>query len=54
MLQQRKSDWKLFVQPRERIIDMSPEEQMIWENEQLDCEVDFSRLKVIILMIFNK
>ena len=30
---------------------MSPEEQMIWENEQLDCEVDFSRLKVFTTLL---
>lgn len=29
------------IQPRERVIDMSPEEQLAWEDEQLNSVVDF-------------
>lgn len=29
-------------QPRERVIDMSPEEQLAWEEEQLNSIIDLS------------
>lgn len=32
--------------PRERIIDMSPEEQLGWEEEQLDCAMNFDRCRI--------
>ena len=31
-----------FVEPRERVIDMSPEEQLAWEEDQLNMMVDFN------------
>ena len=29
-------------QPKERVIDMSPEEQKEWEEKQLDCMIDLN------------
>lgn len=33
-------------QPKERVIDMSPEEQLAWEEEQLNSVVDFKECLV--------
>lgn len=33
-------------QPRERVIDMSPEEQLAWESEQLNLLVDLSSCQI--------
>ena len=35
-----------FSQPRERVIDMSPEEQLAWEEEQLNSMVDFNECTI--------
>ncbi|KPM09749.1 chloride channel protein-like protein [Sarcoptes scabiei] len=32
--------------PRERVIDMSPEEQLVWEEEQLNMVVDFNQCDI--------
>lgn len=29
-----------FLQPRERVIDMSPEDQKIWEKEEMENAID--------------
>lgn len=33
-------------QPRERVIDMSPEEQLAWEEEQLNMVTDFNQCTI--------
>lgn len=34
------------IQPRERVIDMSPEDQKIWETEEMAKPIDFEAAKV--------
>ena len=36
----------LALQPVERVIDMSYEEQKLWEEEELDKEVNFEDCKI--------
>ena len=36
----------MSLQPTERVIDMSPEEQAAWEEEQLALPVAFDRCRV--------
>ena len=36
----------MWTKPRERVIDMSQEEQLAWEEEQLNSVVDFSSCRI--------
>lgn len=36
----------LLFQPRERVIDMSPEDQKRWEESEMAADVDFSRCHI--------
>lgn len=36
----------LIFQPKERVCDMSPEDQRIWEEEQMQLPVDFSNCHI--------
>lgn len=41
-------DFKIyfFLQPRERVIDMSPEDQKLWEAEEMAKPIDLEGAKV--------
>ncbi len=35
-----------YEKPRERVIDMSPEEQLAWEEDQLNSIIDISSCRI--------
>lgn len=45
-LEQKELRWNLSLQPYERVMDMSPEDQQRWELAQLNEEIDFDQADI--------